>query len=130
MRECATLMRHVGLRWTAQLHDPVAEVVQFVVQRVRHVQPTSVYLPRAGLCGTLLSRSEFAAHATALVSPPWLQELLSSYSITDGCGVRGEQYVMGFYSVFLVYAAFPPVLLTVTYLSYLFVLRLMIRKKR
>ena len=44
--------------------------------------------------------------------------------------MRGEQYVMGFYSVFLVYAAFPPVLLTVTYLSYLFILRLMIRKKR
>ena len=37
---------------------------------------------------------------------------------------------MDFYKIFLVYSAFPPVLLTVTYLTYLFVLQLMIRKKR
>jgi hypothetical protein len=35
-----------------------------------------------------------------------------------------------YYSIFLIYAAFPPALLTVTYLTYLVVLRLMIRKKR
>jgi hypothetical protein len=44
--------------------------------------------------------------------------------------VRYQYAGMGFFSVFLVYASFPPVLLIVTYLTYLFVLRLMIRKKR
>ena len=44
--------------------------------------------------------------------------------------MRAQYAGMGFFSVFLVYAAFPPVLLIVTYLTYLFVLRLMIRKKR
>ena len=37
---------------------------------------------------------------------------------------------MEYYSIFLVYAAFPPALLTITYLTYQVVLRLLIRKKR
>lgn len=37
---------------------------------------------------------------------------------------------MEYYSIFLVYAAFPPVLLTITYLTYQVLLRLLIRKKR
>jgi hypothetical protein len=44
--------------------------------------------------------------------------------------VRYQYVGMDFFSIFLVYSAFPPVLLIVTYLTYLFVLRLMIRKKR
>jgi len=45
-------------------------------------------------------------------------------------GERTQYGGMDYYSVFLMYALFPPVLLTVTWLTYLVVLRLLIRKKR
>ena len=45
-------------------------------------------------------------------------------------GTSSQYGGLHYYSVFLIYAAFPPALLTVTYLTYLVVLRLTIRKKR
>jgi hypothetical protein len=86
----------------------------------------------------LASSARRALQATPLSSAsfhPWVFPQLSAesfkHSITDGGGDGRVQYdEMDFYKIFLVYSAFPPVLLTVTYLTYLFVLQLMIRKKR